>query len=375
MNVNSTELRLKEVTDCFTTYPSQPIQDDNFLTKPNAAYSWLDFHDALSSRLISSQDWELAPYLSSPILAFHHLFATSARHSYAPANNFGKDDDDNDAKLPFSGPSAPFMVSEALKVNTAAITALQNALSLPLARMYRSPSDISTELLPYIVRMLSPDVKPVVINSSNTSSASGAKTFATASVRKASEKALVARAAECMAATGVRFEKTRIEHEGRGNNGGWVYRMEPSLDSLSAFETMSGGDGASAVRYAVRQVLEMEWKKESLRRGEEARKRRMGGNPEDYEEEMGAKKTKGPGKAADLRIKGAKKDFFGRVVKVIVPTLEESESALPYGVVKRKTKAGRSAGAEEGRVWVSFNEGFSNAVRKPITLKEFMDGL
>jgi chromosome transmission fidelity protein 18 len=29
--------------------------------------------------------------------------------------------------------------------------------------------------------------------------------------------------------------------------------------------------------------------------------------------------------------------------------------------------------AEERRVWVSFHEGYSNAVRKPITLKEFLD--
>jgi chromosome transmission fidelity protein 18 len=324
---------------------------------------------------MSSQDWELAPYLSSPILAFHHLFATTSRQSYASANSFGKEEDENEAKLAFSGPSAPYMMSEALKVNAAAITALQNALSLPLARMYRSPADISTELLPYVVRMLSPDVKPVVINSSNTSSASGAKTFATASVRKASEKALVARSAECMAATGVRFEKTRIEQEGRGANGGWVYRMEPALDSLSAFETLSGGDGASAVRYAVRQVLEQEWRKESLRRGEEARKRRMGGNPEDYEEEENAKKKSGPGKAIDLRVKGVKKDFFGRLVKIVAPTNGESETVQANGGTKMKSKAGRSAGAEEGRVWVSFNEGFSNAVRKPVTLKELMDGL
>ena len=30
---------------------------------------------------------------------------------------------------------------------------------------------------------------------------------------------------------------------------------------------------------------------------------------------------------------------------------------------------------ESGRVWVSFHEGFSNAVRKPITLAELMKGL
>ncbi|KAF2427233.1 P-loop containing nucleoside triphosphate hydrolase protein [Tothia fuscella] len=365
------------MTDCFTTYATQPIQDDTFLSKPNAAYAWLQFHDALNSQVIGSQDWELSPYLSSPILAFHHLFATSARQSYQPESKWNKDnDDDNEVKIPFSGPSAPWTAMETQKANTAAITALQNALSLPLARMYRSPAEIATELLPYLVRMLSPDVKPVVINSSTGNSSTGAKTFATASVRKASEKALVARAAECMAATGVRFEKTRVEHDGKSSNGGFIYRMEPSLDSMSAFETLAGGDGASSTRYAVRQVLEMEWKKASVLRGEDARKRRMGGNPEDYEEEelISAKSKKEPGKALDMRVKGVKRDFFGRVVKTVVPLVGEEADAA-NAAKKKGNKAGRSAGAEEGRVWVSFNEGFSNAVRKPITLKELMDGL
>lgn len=33
-----------------------------------------------------------------------------------------------------------------------------------------------------------------------------------------------------------------------------------------------------------------------------------------------------------------------------------------------------AAGDEGGRIWMSFNEGFSNAVRKPITLRDLMDG-
>lgn len=33
-----------------------------------------------------------------------------------------------------------------------------------------------------------------------------------------------------------------------------------------------------------------------------------------------------------------------------------------------------SAEGEDERVWVSFNEGFSNAVRKPITMNDLMEG-
>jgi chromosome transmission fidelity protein 18 len=124
------------LTDCFTTYPSQPIQDDTFLSKPNAAYDWLHFHDLLSSQITNSQEWELAPYMSSSILGFHHLFATShtARQTYSGRPN-GKEEDEEAERVPFSGPSAPFTAAETLKANTASITTLQSSLSLPLVRM------------------------------------------------------------------------------------------------------------------------------------------------------------------------------------------------------------------------------------------------
>jgi chromosome transmission fidelity protein 18 len=347
------------VTDCFSNYLSQLIQDDTFLSKPNAAYEWLHFHDLLSSQVMNLQEWELAPYLSTPVLAFHHLFATShtARHTF-PGRQYGKDEEEDVEKVPFSGPGAPFAAAEALKANKSSITELQTSLSLPLARMYRSQADIATELLPYTLRMLAPDVKPVVINSS----APGTKSAPTASVRKASEKALVARAVECMAATGVRFEKSRVENESAFNkstSGGWVYRMEPPLDSLSTYETMKGNE--RGVRYAVRQVLEMEWRKQELKKGEETRVKKMAG--EDLDDGKNDKET-------TLRKTAVKKDFFGRVIKDLGPTntpLDDSETLDK----KQKDEAKK----EDGRVWVSFHEGFSNAVRKPVTLRELMDGM
>jgi len=348
-------------TDCFTSYPTQPIQDDTFLSKPNAAYDWLHFHDKISSQIGSNQDWELAPYMSSSILAFHHLFASTntARSSYSDRRN-DKDADEDEVKVPFSGPSAPYMASETLKSNTASITSLQGSLSIPLARMYRSPSDIATELLPYTLRLLAPDVKPVVIQSN--SSGPNGRNAPTASVRKASEKALVARAVECMAATGVRFEKSRVENENAFNknaSGGWVYRMEPPLDGIGAFETMKGGQGKDGVRYAVRQVLEMEWRKDTMKKGEELRVKKMKGD-------VGMDDGKG-GKIKELDLLGntVKRDFFGRVVK-------ETGPAKP---VEEKNLDGSEKKDEDRRVWVSFHEGFSNAVRKPMTLKELMDGM
>ena len=60
-----------------------------------------------------------------------------------------------------------------------------------------------------------------------------------------------------------------------------------------------------------------------------------------------------------------KRDFFGRVI-----VNEESIT----GTTKQSSKKAMATN-DEGRVWVTFHEGFSNAVRKPITLKELMDGM
>ena len=58
-----------------------------------------------------------------------------------------------------------------------------------------------------------------------------------------------------------------------------------------------------------------------------------------------------------------KRDFFGRVIK----------NTRPASAGKGAQKGDSKTDDEAGRVWVSFHEGFSNAVRKPITLKELLE--
>ena len=60
-----------------------------------------------------------------------------------------------------------------------------------------------------------------------------------------------------------------------------------------------------------------------------------------------------------------KRDFFGKVVRYGQGELrseDNGQGSTSKGLVK------------EPKVWVSFHEGFSNAVRKPITLEELMRG-
>ena len=69
-----------------------------------------------------------------------------------------------------------------------------------------------------------------------------------------------------------------------------------------------------------------------------------------------------------------KRDFFGRLIAVneVPHNGDAADDARVQG--RPESAAGRAKGGDQGRIWVSYHEGFSNAVRKPITLRELMEG-
>jgi len=210
------------VTDIFSEYPNQPFNDDSLLSKPDSAYEWLHFHDACSSRVFTAQEFELAPYLSQPVLACHHLFSSPARHYFTAANEPKKwgEEEETEEPLPFSGPRADYSAHEAEKLNRATILTLQSSLNAMLLRSFRSPEDIATDLLPYLIRMLTPEIKPIIVGGSGDQRG-------IASVRKEGEKAMVKRAVDVMGGVGVIFERGRLEGDFGNRGTQWVYRMEP----------------------------------------------------------------------------------------------------------------------------------------------------
>jgi chromosome transmission fidelity protein 18 len=126
------------------------------------------------------------------------------------------------------------------------------------------------------------------------------------------------------------------------------------------------------VRYAVRQVLDQEYQKNIIVRENVARQARYkAGNLQDDAEFSFAEQKANRGHHAEERILGAKRDFFGRVVKEILPLQEIDGNADPDVKGKRISKDGMG----DNKVWVSFHEGYSNAVRKPITIDELLRGL
>ncbi|KAI1376228.1 hypothetical protein F4677DRAFT_85314 [Hypoxylon crocopeplum] len=363
------------ITEIFLDYPNHEFYDDSFLSKPDSAYEWMHFHDACSSKLFGSQDWELAPYLSQPILACHHLFASPIRRANLGYDRKwgGGDTEDDSPPLPFSGPRADYVARETQKETRAVLQEMQGQLSPTLMRSFRSAEDIATDFLPYLIRLVSPDVKPVVVGGSGDQRG-------TASVRRDTEKAMVQRAADVLAEVGIELQKGKIEsesHFGRGPE--WVYRMEPDLDVLATFETSAAIlHGTQApTRYAVRQVLDQELQKAKQLRERSARQARFrAGNPhataaEDplvFNDKENAKAAKVP----MLPVLGVKKDFFGRVIEnTEVRALRETN-----GNGRPRSKAGDEYfGKSDNKVWVTFHEGLNNAVRKPISLDELLRGL
>lgn len=111
--------------------------------------------------------------------------------------------------------------------------------------------------------------------------------------------------------------------------------------------------------------------KASILRENAARQSRFrAGNPDDQEDftfdDKGISKLQNIVLPAIL----VKKDFFGRVIKSDPKPLQETD-----GNSARKPRRDETLGKGENNVWVTFNEGMSNAVRKPLTLDELLRGL
>lgn len=194
------------------------------------------------------------------------------------------------------------------------------------------------------------------------------------------------------------------------------------LDTLATYETytdnnnISQGLSSGPTRYAIRQVLDQEYQKELIRRENQERQARYlagssttnsyGGRSylkevdEDKEnptknEDMNEKKGAGAGQQ---RIHTKKRDFFGRVIindderPVSIVVDDVDDIATGGGRRTRRKMSGKnnddddddndegkkashqvmSSSGGPQKVWISFHEGVSNAVRRPITLEELM---
>jgi chromosome transmission fidelity protein 18 len=154
------------------------------------------------------------------------------------------------------------------------------------------------------------------------------------------------------------------------------------LDTLCSFSKIKGTSAALSVssgpvRYAIRQVLEHEYHKELLRQQAEHRQQRLGSGVSAFPSSLRSSLTAGMGSpSAGASTSRPKRDFFGRIIANPAPTGDSTEPKSKDGNASSDGKPlGGKADSKDTKAWVSFHEGFSNAVRKGITIKELLSGL
>lgn len=179
-----------------------------------------------------------------------------------------------------------------------------------------------------------------------------------------------------------------------------TFRPVDTLSTCHLSTTTTKTTAAQPTRYAIRQVLDQELRKEKILQASLSRQARGNGvmNPShpdiDKIHSSVDKENIQPTANMNVPLKAVKvkRDFFGRPIHSSVFTPPSPET-VPDGTKidastiakatafkgKAKTKAKGTTrdeedGDEHGRIWVSFHEGFSNAVRKPISLGDLLEG-
>ena len=140
------------------------------------------------------------------------------------------------------------------------------------------------------------------------------------------------------------------------------------LDEVCSFETLNEGTKTRVpTRFAVRDAMNIEHQRWSMRRQAEARQARYYPAAERDSHDPGSARVAPPGPMTGgqgLHTGSMKTDFFGRPLNWPKPHSSEGLDAV--------SEIGSQK--EENRIWVTYNEGYSNAVRKPVTLKELLRG-
>lgn len=138
------------------------------------------------------------------------------------------------------------------------------------------------------------------------------------------------------------------------------------LDNLLNLHLDKSSRSIAPIRYAVRQVLDQELRKEKLLQNSLSRHARTStathqtSTPDENKENTNPVAIGAQSLSVEANMK---RDFFGRVINDV----------RPMSAGKNTTNVQPTRKEDGGRIWVSFHEGFSNAVRKPITLKELID--
>ena len=301
----------KILNGCFAHYPNAPYHDSLF-AKPTSASDWLFFYDRCERGVYEEQRGELMAYMPYPIAAFHHLFAT------------------HDSQSSLERSRADFEQREKLRINKEILAGWTAGIK-PALRQLFDPVTFATEFVSYGIRIIGTNLNP-----------------ANAHIVKASERAALSRVVDAMLSLGLAYNQYRVE------DGSYIFRLEPPVTQILDYEGVVSVKGESLLpsRYAARQIISAELSAEKIRRAQDSVPR-LDTNIQIAE----TKKRKRTVEDVSSDEPLVKRDFFGRAIVAAQPTM----TSVPKMSAKPKAK-----------VFIKFSDGFSDAVRNNISMKELL---
>jgi chromosome transmission fidelity protein 18 len=332
----------KIINSCFTMYPTMQFNDD-LLQKPIRFGDWLYFNELINRGIYVNQHGSLTEYHGYVPLACHHMFSSYSNNT--------------------SSYSTGLEYRENLKHNQQLRDEFFTLTSAACKRTF-SKSETTVELLPYLLRLLNPFVN----SSMSAKSGNSFKKLDPSDRRYANIIAL-------MTDYNLSFQTKILETPDPSiptGIGGIVYQIFPSIELLSTFgerEQLIAGAGTYSLRHLINNELEtLKYTRKSQDNNFTFVKRSKASEREDSvlkrkldAESTKTKQTQGSSSSSEPKAKKQNIDFFAKFKKPSDKKNKESETKASQPVPVRSTQK---------RVWVQFNESFSNAVRRDITWQD-----
>ena len=294
---------------------------------------WLQFFDVMQQQILHSQNYSTMGYMPYTFVAFHLLFGASG------------------PKPKISWPNEQFEMKNKLRKSNNIIETMIADMS-PGARIFASPTTLVCDVLPCLLRIIQTNLRPV-----NTQ------------LYSPREKQELKQLVEILIAYNVTYVQEMTPE------GQYAYRLDPELEEATYFPNISH----YSVPYAIKQLVAHEVEVEKMRRKEPSYDQEAPTNQRvskadkenmrQIKDNLKLTSNAVPNHLQKLKAKNIEVadrvpvDFFGRRIEKVAKTT----AAVTDG--KESNKKEELVFSD---VWFNFKEGFNNAVRRTIRMKDLM---
>ncbi|XP_066137903.1 chromosome transmission fidelity protein 18 homolog [Euwallacea fornicatus] len=310
------------------------------LESTSCGLDWFCLNDLFTKYIYSEQDYSLTAYLNYAFVVWNFVFASTQK----PKLNF---------------PSAGYEYRVKKNRHEAVVTELLRGMP-PSVRCYQSALPLVLDVLPHLLRIISPSLRPVSLH-----------------LYTEEERAHLLKVAAVMADYNLNYIQERT------SDGTYEFKLEPNIEDSMLFDKKD--TSRISLSYSNRQLIAREVEMEKLRRLE-ANTLKSG------EDSAGDKlhitsKNQQKGIKKNTTAKDTEKSSAVENEKVLPNHLQtikfkdlKTNSKMNKHTVKRdffgriiqtaQSSAKVAGSTSKNDIWFQYKEGFSNAVKKKIKVKD-----